>query len=162
MRTVLVLVVAALAACRSPESEDSARDARQEVAQALDAFHLAASRADGAAYFALLAPDAVFLGTDASERWTAEEFQSFAQPHFAAGRGWTYVATERHVELAPDRTTAWFDERLENAKYGKCRGTGVLRRVGGAWRIAQYNLTVPVPNELLGEVVLRIQQLGAR
>lgn len=37
-----------------------------------------------------------------------------------------------------------------NEKYGECRGSGVLLREGGEWRIAQYNLTVPIPNDLMG------------
>ena len=57
---------------------------------------------------------------------------------------------------------AWFDERLENAKIGVCRGTGVLLRTADGWKIAQYNLSVPVPNELMSEVVLLIQKRADR
>ena len=49
------------------------------------------------------------------------------------------------VDIASDGLTAWFDETVENEHYGACRGTGVLRRDGDEWRIAQYNLTIPVP-----------------
>ena len=51
-------------------------------------------------------------------------FQAFVEPYFERGTGWTYVATRRHVRLAPDATVAWFDELLHNEKYGACRGTG--------------------------------------
>ena len=54
--------------------------------------------------------------------------------------------------------TAWFDERLENEHYGECRGTGVLRKADGRWRIAQYNLSIPVPNDLASELVERIRE----
>lgn len=36
--------------------------------------------------------------------------------------------------------------------YGPSRGSGVLLLQDGKWRIAQYNLTVPVPNGLLMKV----------
>ena len=45
---------------------------------------------------ALYAPDAVFIGTDAGERWTIDEFEAYAEPHFSAGRGWTYRRTPHH------------------------------------------------------------------
>lgn len=127
---------------------------------ALDAFHAAAAKADGPAYFDLLTDDAVFIGTDPTERWTMPTFRAFAEPHFDRGTGWTYVPVARHVALEPDATLAWFDEDLENAKYGRCRGTGVLRRTPEGWRIAQYVLTIPIPNDLAGEIVERIR--GAR
>jgi hypothetical protein len=37
---------------------------------------------------------------------------------------------------------------LDSASYGECRGSGVLRQVGGDWKIAQYNLSIPIPNAL--------------
>jgi ketosteroid isomerase-like protein len=136
----------------------SAQDPKVAIARVLDDFHDAASKADGARYFALLSPDAVFLGTDAGERWTKEEFRAFAEPYFSRGKGWTYVAKERHIDLAPGNAVAWFDEKLTNAKYGDCRGTGVLRQIDGDWRIAQYNLTVPIPNDLAEKVVGMIRE----
>ena len=62
----------------------------------------------------------------------------------------------RNVDVSPDGAVAWFDEVLGHARYGVCRGTGVLRANEGGWKVAQYNLTVPVPNELMGGVVQRI------
>jgi ketosteroid isomerase-like protein len=131
--------------------------ATHEIEQVLDQFHQAAAKADGATYFGLFAPEGVFLGTDASERWTVEEFKAYAAPHFAKGQGWTYVSTARHVALAPAGDVAWFDELLTNKSYGVCRGTGVLRRIGAAWRISQYHLTIPVPNQLADKVVAMIR-----
>lgn len=125
----------------------------REVEATLNRFHEAASRADGAAYFALFAPEGVFIGTDASERWTVDEFRAYSAPYFSKGRGWTYVPGVRHVQLSPKGDVAWFDEILFNTKLGVCRGSGVLRRVGGAWLICQYHLTIPVPNALAAQVV---------
>jgi hypothetical protein len=132
-----------------------------EVATTLDALHEAASEADGDRYFALFAEEGVFYGTDATERWTVEEFKAYALPFFDQGRGWTYTPTERHVYISDDGSTAWFDERLENAGLGETRGTGVLVRRDGAWKLAQYNLTIPVPNSLAGELVARIREVAS-
>ncbi|GJQ29521.1 MAG: hypothetical protein HBSAPP03_14050 [Phycisphaerae bacterium] len=123
------------------------------VSAALDDFHDAAAKADEVRYFGHFAPDAVFLGTDATERWTLEQFRAFATPYFQKGTGWTYTKVRRTVTIAPGGDCAWFDEVVHNAKYGECRGTGVLVRTDGAWRIAQYNLTKPVPNDLMDELL---------
>lgn len=130
-----------------------------KVRRTLDRLHAAASRADGKVYFDQFAPEAVFLGTDASERWTLAQFKAYAEPYFAKGQGWTYAVTERNVTM--DEGVAWFDERLSNEKYGECRGTGVLVRRGGEWKIAQYNLTVPIPNDLLPTVAQQIRAMQA-
>ena len=47
--------------------------------------------------------------------------------------------------------------RIDNATIGESRGSGVLVREDGAWRVAQYNLTVPVPNEILRDVADQIR-----
>lgn len=131
---------------------------QEAVDRALSAFHTAAAEVDGETYFSLLADDAVYIGTDASERWTAEEFNKFAKPYFSQGRGWTYTATERHITLARGGSVAWFDEMLWNETYGVCRGTGVLvEDDDGVWRIAQYHLTFPIPNDLAREVTRQIK-----
>ncbi|MBM3990837.1 MAG: hypothetical protein FJ298_07490 [Planctomycetes bacterium] len=137
---------------------ESARAAAESAVRTLlDRFHAAAARADAADYFACLAAEAVFLGTDAKERWSVPQFRAYCEPYFAQGKGWTYVATERHVCLARDRASAWFDERLASATYGEVRGSGALRRDGERWRITQYVMSLPVPNELAQELVERIR-----
>ena len=52
-----------------------------------------------------------------------------------------------HVFLSADRKTAWFDEIAESKELGASRGTGVLMLERGKWKVAQYNLSIPVPNE---------------
>lgn len=124
----------------------------------LDDWHDAASRADGVRYFGHMTGDAVFLGTDATERWTLEQFKAFARPYFDQGRGWTYLPRERHVMLSRNGEVAWFDEVLDNAKFGECRGTGVALRDGEEWKIAHYSLTVPIPNDLLPGFAEKIRE----
>ena len=66
---------------------------------------------------------------------------------------------ERHVYIASGAKTAWFDERLENEGLGETRGSGVLLKENGEWKVAQYNLTIPIPNELSRDVVRQIRAL---
>ena len=127
------------------------------VGAVLDDFHAAAAAADGDRYFAHFAPDGVFVGTDATERWSVAAFRAYAEPHFAKGKGWTYRAVERHVQIAPGGDVAWFDERLVNDAYGETRGSGVLRRIDRRWRIEQYVLSFPIPNDVAKDVVERIR-----
>ena len=147
--------------CQTPHSPNGStriEHSHDEVARALDDFHDAAARTDERRYFAHFAPEGVFLGTDGAERWDVAAFRAYAHPHFAQGRGWSYRATERNITLAPDGDVAWFDETLANESYGPCRGTGVLRRIDGEWKIAQYNLTIPIPNDLAKTVVGMIRK----
>lgn len=124
------------------------------VAAVLDAMHAASSRADAAAYFELFTPDAVFLGTDPTERWPMATFRPYATARFDKGDGWHYDVRERHVKVKGK--VAWFDESLHNAKLGACRGSGVLLREGKGpthrWKIAQYNLLMAIPNDVALDV----------
>ncbi len=158
MRIRLVPVLAAfvllvLCACRAAGNHPPAdpEAARAEVAAVLDAWHAAAARADGPGYFGPMAQDCIYLGTDASERWTLAEFRAFCEPYFAQGIGWLYEPRAREIEI--EGALCWFDERLWNEKYGECRGTGVLRRRGASWELVHYSLTFPVPNALAERVV---------
>ncbi len=139
-------------------SSQQMEDHKAAVASVLDQLHDAASKADGERYFGLFAATAIFFGTDATERWPIDEFRSYAMKRFETGTGWTYHVRERHVYFDDDANIAWFDEVLQNDKYGECRGTGVLVKLGSAWKIVQYNLTIPIPNEIALEVVEMIRQ----
>lgn len=157
-----VLLVLSLAGGLRMGHADESADAQTAIGATLDAFHQAASEANAAPYFALLTDDAVFLGTDATERWPKQAFEAFARPYFEKGKGWTYVSTQRDIVLDPNGTHATFDELLHNESYGTCRGSGMLRVVSGQWRIAQYNLSIPVPNALAREFVARIRAAEAK
>ena len=134
---------------------------KANVDNVIDAFHAAAAAADERAYFDLLSEDAVFIGTDATERWTKEQFREYCQPYFSQGKGWKYVPRGRMISFVPDSKVAWFDELLDHAKYGVCRGSGVVVWKDGRALIAQYNLSVPIPNERMMEVQQIIQPKAA-
>ena len=142
----LALAGCAARAPASPPPWDRA-GAEQRVARELDDFHDAAAHADEVRYFAHFAPDAVFLGTDATERWDVAAFRAYAHPHFASGRGWVYHPQRRSIRFSSDGSVAWFDEDLLGERAGPTRGSGVLLAVGGRWLIAQYNLAFTIPNE---------------
>ncbi len=130
---------------------------RAGVNVVLDALHDAAAKADAKRYFACFDDEAVFLGTDPAERWPFAAFRDYAAKRFATGTGWTYRVKDRVTSMSPDGRAAWFDERLISDKYGECRGTGVLLLRDDGWRIVQYNLTIPIPNDLAGRVVEMIR-----
>lgn len=130
----------------------------REINAVLDDFHDAAAVADFDRYFGHLTEDAVFLGTDATERWPQDDFKVFAEPHFQGDSAWAYTPRDRSITLSDNAKTAWFDETVVNDKYGALRGSGVLvREHDGVWRIAQYNLVFTIPNEIAGEVVEMIK-----
>jgi ketosteroid isomerase-like protein len=137
-----------------------ASDETTRIAAVLDDWHAAAAAADEVRYFSHFAPNAVFLGTDATERWTVEEFRRYAHPYFARGKAWSFRPAARHIAFSPDGSVAWFDERLDTPNLGPARGSGVLVRESGAWKITHYDLSVPIPNELMSEVKRRIEEHG--
>ena len=147
--------------CALQLNADTSREvASGEVAATLDAFHRAAAEADFDRYTGLMTAEMVFLGTDGTERWQGKEFRDFARPHFVEGKGWTYIPSDRHIAVSEDGSMAWFDEALENSGLGRCRGSGVVLRENGEWKVAQYNLSIPVPNAMATELAGKIAELG--
>lgn len=136
--------------------------AEKAVAAVVDDWHLAAAQADEARYFSHLAEGAVFLGTDATERWPKAAFQAWAHPIFLRGKAWSFRATRRAISLSKDGRTAWFDEDLDTPNLGPARGTGVLTRDQDRWLIQQYNLSVPIPNALMKAVRAQIEDLAKK
>ena len=124
----------------------------------LDQYHRAAAQADGEKYFHLITDEAILLGTDKSERWTKKQFEKFALPFFEQGKGWSYTSKQRHITVMSSGTVAFFDEVLENNKYGICRGSGVLILTPQGWRINQYNLSILLPNGIADKVVKKIKE----
>jgi uncharacterized protein (TIGR02246 family) len=151
--SLFLTALAALAVQAAPDPAEA------EIAAVLDRLNAASTAADGPAYFALFTPDARFIGTDATERWSMAEFRAFAEPYFARGKGWTYTPSARVITVAPIecRCVAWFDEELANAGYGQTRGSGVLRLTDDGWKIEQYVLSFTVPNDKAQAVVAAIR-----
>ena len=128
----------------------NADDEKERINVLLDGLHQDAHEGNFENYFNRYSPDAVFLGTDKTERWTIKEFKAYAEPAFLDGHGWTYKVVERNLE--GEGNTLWFDEILFNEKLGHCRGTGVLKLINGEWKIAHYALTMLIPNSIAEKV----------
>jgi len=153
------LALLLITGCAStPERTDRWADLNNEIDQSkidytLKFWHLAASNGDFETYFDSMTDDSIFLGTDATERWTKSQFMDYAREPFADGHGWTYTPSQRHITISSDAQTAWSDELLTHDRYGLLRGTSVLLNIDNEWKIAQYNLTFLVPNPIAKEVV---------
>jgi hypothetical protein len=122
-----------------------------DAARVLDALHREAAQANWDKYFALYRKDAVFLGTDASERWNMMQFEGYARPT----QGWRYEVTDRKL-IQLDKVIL-FDELLENDGYGVSRGTGALVLTDDEWKLAQYHLSFPIPNAMAKEITAKIK-----
>jgi len=151
MRWLCCLLLAIPAIAQTPAAQ---------VAAVLDDWHHAAAVADEGRYFGHFAANGVFMGTDATERWTVGEFRVWAKPQFQRRSAWSFKPRNRQISFSADGKTAWFDEMLDTPNLGVCRGSGVLVRQSGEWKIAQYNLSVAIPNSIVYALVKEIAAAG--
>lgn len=148
------LVVLLFISCNSVKevSLQESRNIKNTVNTTLNDWHLAASEVNFDAYFDKMDPTSVFIGTDASENWTKEEFAAFSKPYFDKGKAWDFKTLERTIFVNSSGNFVWFDELLDTWM-GTCRGSGVLEKKGDTWKIKQYVLSVAVPNEDVEAVI---------
>jgi hypothetical protein len=118
----------------------------------IDQWHLDAAQAKFEGYFAITSDDFVFLGTAPGERWTKEAFQAFSKPYFDKGKAWDFKASNRQWTYSKNGKMAWFDEDLDTWMRG-CRGSGILIKEKGEWKLVYYNLTVLIENEKMKEFI---------
>lgn len=123
-----------------------------KINSTLDNWHKAAAEAKFETYMNVMTDDAIYIGTDATENWNKKEFMAFAKPYFDKGKAWSFTALERHVYLDKSGKTAWFDELL-NTQMKICRGSGVLEKIKGEWKIKHYVLSMTIPNDNTNEVI---------
>ena len=141
------------------ELPDNANE-KEKINEVLNNWHEAAAAANFDSYFGHFASDsAIFMGTDATERWTVSEFKDYAKPHFDKGNAWSFTPTQRHVYIAQNGEVAWFDEVLGTPNLGPARGTGVLIHQDTTWKIAHYNLSIPIPNAIADTVVQQVEEV---
>lgn len=129
---------------------------QQAAAAVLDQLNRYSSNADWDNYFALYRQDAVFIGTDEHERWGMAEFEKYARPT----KGWRYDLISR--QLIQHGDIILFDELLISPAYGKSRGTGTLIKDHDKWKIAQYHLSFPIPNDIAKDITTQIQQAAKK
>lgn len=123
-----------------------------EISSMLDTFNAAAAKADYDGYFNLFADESTFIGTDATEIWDKKAFMVWAKPYFDKKKTWNFKALKRNIYFSKDGKLAWFDELLDT-QMKICRGSGVVEKINGSWKVKQYVLSMTVPNEVVDKVV---------
>src|SRR5688572_28094984 len=131
------------------------------INQLLDQWHKAAADANSTLFFGSMAEDAIYIGTDATERWTKTEFMTFAKPYFDRGNAWDFKPHDRDLHVTSNGKNAWFSELL-TTWMGICRGSGVLRKTKAGWKIEQYHLSVTVPNEIIKDFITLVESYENR
>ncbi len=125
---------------------------KEQINTTLDNWHKDVATFKYDSYFKAMDNDAVFIGTDASEIWTKQEFQKFAKPYFDKNKTWNFSTITRNIYLSEDGKIAWFDELL-NTQMKICRGSGVLIKKDTVWKIKQYVLSLTIPNDSIKSVI---------
>ncbi|WP_263603574.1 nuclear transport factor 2 family protein [Chryseobacterium sp. PET-29] len=125
---------------------------KTEIGTMLDGFNVAAAKADFNTYFNYFAEESKFIGTDATEVWDKKAFMNWAKPYFDKNKTWNFTSLKRNIYFSKDGKIAWFDELLET-QMKICRGSGVVEKINGQWKVKQYVLSVTVPNDVVDKVV---------
>lgn len=154
---VMLTATVVITACQP--NLDNPEPSPEAINIVLDDWHEAAAEGDFEGYFDHFENDSsIFMGTDATERWTISEFKPWSKPYFEDdGVAWTFTPTFRKVYFSENGKTAWFDEELDTPNLGPSRGSGVLVKNEKGWKIAHYNLTIPIPNSIVDDVVQQIE-----
>ena len=147
-RIILLLLSISLSSHLQGQTTDT-----EMINTTLDNWHKAAAEADFNNYFDLLTKDAVFIGTDAAEVWNKTEFMAFSKPYFDQGKAWNFTSIDRNIYIDASGNFAWFDELLDTWMQ-LCRGSGVLKKTDGQWKIAHYVLSLTIPNEDIDPVIV--------
>lgn len=154
-KIVLLIFIAVFSSCENkPSNTNDLKEASEKEAinTLLDAWHKSASEAKYDAYFNSMSNTSVFIGTDASENWSNKDFKVFSKPFFDLGKAWDFKPLKRNIYISAEGNFAWFDELL-NTWMGVSRGSGVLSKTEGVWKIEHYVLSVTIPNENITEVI---------
>lgn len=123
---------------------------QRELERLVSSWHQAATEADEEIYFGLMAPNSVFIGTDASERWSKDQFMRYAEGAFKKESAWDFKTNYRNITVAEDGRQAWWDEQLDTWM-GTCMATGVLSKTEEGWLITHYQLSLAVPNDKISD-----------
>ena len=129
-----------------------------EINAFIDQWHLDAANVDREAYFGKIDDEGIYIGTDATEIWTKQEFYDWAEPQFTnGGKAWDFKAIDRNVYPGKKSKYAWFDELLAFSG-GTLRGSGVVVKRKDGWKILHYVLSLPVPNEKFRAVMKAMKE----
>ncbi len=137
--------------CLSPERE------KRVIDSLMNGWHIAAAKADADAFFGLMTADAIYIGTDATERWLRDELKEWSKEYFQKETAWDFTPLSRNIEIGSGGQVAWFDELLDTWM-GTCRSTGIMAKKDGQWLITYYHLSVAIPNEKIQEFIMLMEK----
>lgn len=149
MKNLLLLFCIIITSCKPYTTRTSEKES---INNTLNNWHKAAADVKFDAYFSVLAEDAIYIGTDATENWNKKQFEDFAKPYFDKGKAWSFTALERNIFFSKDGSLAYFDELLDT-QMKLCRGSGVMVKINNQWKIKHYVLSMTIPNETTDDVV---------
>lgn len=145
--TIILLIATSCSSYQKIETLD-----KNAIETTLNSWHKAVAEFQFETYFDLMTDEAVFVGTDATEVWSKQQFMAFCKPYFDKKQTWDFKPISRNIYLQKSSQTAHFDEVLDTWM-GLCRGSGVLIKENNSWKIQHYVLSVLVPNEVVKEVI---------
>ena len=163
VKQLLVLMVIFLTFSCIRDPEEAAEEGRKSIEKQeqanlginnlLDSLNIAAAQADYKTYFGYFAGRATYNGTDATENWDRQHFTLWAKPYFDAKTTWNFKSVKRNIYRSEKYDDiAWFDELL-STEMKICRGSGVVVKEDGRWKIQQYVLSMTIPNSKIDAVV---------
>ncbi len=129
-----------------------AADAPVLIGQLLDNWHKAAAEADEDTFFGSMTEDAIYLGTDKTERWSRNEMKVWAAKYFEGESAWAFKPFDRNIYLSEDGTMAWWEEKLDTWM-GVCMGSGVLAKTTDGWKIKHFHLGVTIDNDKIQDFI---------
>ena len=137
MRSIVFLSsILLLFGCKS-KSISYSSIGKDELHIFLNNWHQSAAEAHFDGYFNAIADDGIFIGTDAKENWSKEQFKVFAKPYFDRGKAWNFKVIQRNIYFSKDQKIVWFDELL-TTQMKICRGSGVIQKTKDGWKIKHY------------------------
>ncbi|MFT4565841.1 MAG: ketosteroid isomerase-like protein [Saprospiraceae bacterium] len=126
---------------------DCKKGTKEDINTFMDVWHKSAATADENVFFGSMAEDAIYIGTDISERWTKTQMMKDLMKYFTQSQSaWSFTAKERNIVVAESGEVAWIDEALDTWM-GDCRSTAVLVKSDDGWKIQHYQLSMAVPND---------------
>ncbi|WP_196894224.1 nuclear transport factor 2 family protein [Aureivirga marina] len=153
---LFIIPFVTLVACTEPATKKLTTEQKDAIIVKLDTllnkWHRSAANALHQDYIQAMSKDGVYIGTDASENWTRDEFEEFSKPYFDKKKTWNFKTLQRNIYVGETGKYAWFDELLDT-RLGVCRGSGVIYDENGKWEIKHYVLSIAVPNENLDTII---------
>ena len=144
---ILLLILAFTTSLFAQSKEAAQEEAQIETLnQFMNAWHLAAAEANAEDFFGSMREDAIYIGTDKTERWLRDDLRKWSAKAFERESAWKFVASERNWQIHLDQQFAICDELL-NTWMGPCRSTAVLTWEKDGWKIIHYQLSVTIDNE---------------